>query len=320
MSAERLRRAVKIGLSVSVMLLMAAHASAQSGPIVGTNVQRYANGILSLMAYTVAPDVTTSSLSVTDAATANPGLMMTQFGGGFVVSDSTRVYLEGNAAYSRYDPTFVATDGQEQREIPTRWNSVSATGGVGYDFLLGQSGWSLRPIFNFTLGYVASDLKLGTLYLGHVTDRNLDFLDKGQLNAYGLGGSLMLTYYDKKPERDLDFEARYTNVKLQSYGSTSDAVAGHATAESVSLWGRMRVPTGLMAMDRPVRYVFELAYSNYLDSGVQALGFNQLISMGLGLELDSSAKDIWVSRWRAVLRHVVGPDVSGWSLGLAISF
>ena len=38
------------------------------------------------------------------------------------------------------------------------------------------------------------------------------------------------------------------------------------------------------------------------------------------MELDSSAHDIWVTRWRAVLRHVVGHNVSGWSLGLAVSF
>ena len=109
-------------------------------------------------------------------------------------------------------------------------------------------------------------------------------------------------------------------MHLQSYGASSDAVRGEATAESVILWGRMRVPSGLVMMQRPVRYVFELAHSHYLDSDVRGARLRQLTSFGLGLELDSSAHDIWVTRWRAVLRHVVGNNVSGWSLGLAISF
>ena len=283
-------------------------------------MQKITNGVLSLMAYTVAPDVTTSSLSISDATSANPSLSMTQFGGGFTVSDEFPIYLEGNAAYSRYDPVYVASDGSEERLVPTKWNAVSATGGIGYDFKLGSSGWALRPIFNFTIGYVASDLRVAEFLIDRRTELDLDFLDDGKLNAYGLGGSLMLVYYDKKPERDIDIEARYTNVHLQSYGASSDAVRGEATAESLILWGRMRVPSGLIMMQRPVRYVFELAHSHYLDSNVKALGFDQLTSFGLGLELDSSAHDIWMTRWRAVLRHVVGNNVSGWSLGLAVSF
>jgi len=109
------------------------------------------------MSYTVAPDVTTSSLSIGNAATSSPGLAMSQIGGGFTWSKATPLYLEGNAAYSRYDPTFLASDGTETRPIPVKWNSLSATGGVGWDFPIAEH-WVLRPIFNFTLGYVASDL------------------------------------------------------------------------------------------------------------------------------------------------------------------
>jgi hypothetical protein len=43
-------------------------------------------------------------------------------------------------------------------------------------------------------------------------------------------------------------------------------------------------------------------------------------SVGFGLELDSSALDRWVTRWRAVARYKFGPDVRGWALGLAVSF
>jgi hypothetical protein len=315
---------VRMGRKAATLATLATGAlaaQAQTAPPATRSglIQDYANGVLSLMAYTVAPDVTTSSIAIQDASTANPNLSMTQFGGGFVISDSTRLYLEGNAAYSRYDPRFVLSDGEEQSVVPVKWNTVSATGGIGWDFPL-SSKWSLRPIFNFSLGYVASDLQVARSLVEARTDRELDFLDDGRMKAYGLGGSLMAVYEYDKPDREIDFEGRYTNVKLRSYGSTSEAVQGEATSESVILWGRMRVPTGMTAMDRPVRYVFEVAHTTYLDDGAKTLNLEHLTSLGIGLELDSSAHDLWFTRWRAVLRHLLGPNVSGWSLGLAASF
>lgn len=296
-----------------------ANAQTDDRVITGERIKRFAQGVLSLMAFTVAPDVTTSSLSISDAATANPDLSMSQLGGGFVIDDSTRLYLEGNAAYSRYDPRFVVSDGVQQSEVPVRWNSVSATGGIGWDFPI-SSKWSIRPIFNFSLGDVASDIKLGRAALAIANNRELDFLSDGRIRVYGLGGSLMAVYEYDKPDRELDLEARYTNVRLHIYDSTSDLVRGSANAESASVWARMRTPTGLMLMQRPVRYVFELAHSRYFDTGVEALGFDNLTSFGIGLELDSSAHTSLFTRWRAILRHVVGPNVSGWSVGLAASF
>jgi hypothetical protein len=35
---------------------------------------------------------------------------------------------------------------------------------------------------------------------------------------------------------------------------------------------------------------------------------------------DSSAFDRWATRWRGVFRYKFGPDISGYSFGLAISF
>ena len=79
--------------------------------IQGANVQKLANGIVGVMSYTVAPDVTTSSLAISNSATSNADLSLTQVGGGFTWSKSTPLYLEGNAAYARYDPIFVVSDG-----------------------------------------------------------------------------------------------------------------------------------------------------------------------------------------------------------------
>ncbi|MBV8270654.1 MAG: hypothetical protein JO067_00095, partial [Cupriavidus sp.] len=82
-------------------------AHAQSTPnfqIFGPSVQRQANAVLSLMSYSVVPDLASSSLSINNAQTDNPGIIMSQLGGGFTMSKTFPLYLEGSIAYSRYDP------------------------------------------------------------------------------------------------------------------------------------------------------------------------------------------------------------------------
>src|SRR5262245_31975906 len=95
----------------------AGAAAAQRAPrdgVQGVNLQKLLDGVVGVMSYTVTPDVTTSSLAVSNSATQSPGLSMTQFGGGFTWSKGTPLYLEGNAAISRYDPVFIASDGTQQ--------------------------------------------------------------------------------------------------------------------------------------------------------------------------------------------------------------
>ncbi|WP_283149207.1 hypothetical protein [Silvimonas soli] len=285
----------------------------------GANLQRTANAVVGLIGYAVVPDVTTSSLSINNASSGNPGLWSTQLGGGATISDSTPLYLEGLAAYMRYDPTFLATNGVDERKLPLRWNTGDVSGGIGWDFPITQY-IKIRPILNIALGKVVSDLSAGEWLINHKTDRDISFVDGGTLNAYGLGGSLMLVYEDFKPEREQEIELRYSNIALESFGGSDDAVKGHADAQSLGVWARYRAPTGMTALDRPVRYVLEFAHTQYLGQLRGALGFDYLTSLGVGMELDSSKYDIIVTRTRLVARYVFGNNVSGVSLGLAMSF
>jgi hypothetical protein len=86
-------------------------AQAQQQPpltVSGERIQKVANGVLGLMGYSVVPDLTSSTLAIDSAGTGNPQLTMSQLAGGFTISRSTPLYLEGGIAYSRYDPTFRA--------------------------------------------------------------------------------------------------------------------------------------------------------------------------------------------------------------------
>jgi hypothetical protein len=289
-----------------------------SRTVIGGNVKQHADAVLAIMTYTTVPDVTTSSLSINSGATGNPGFGQTQFGGGFTISKSFPLYMEGTLAYSRYDPAFIASDGATQREVPTRWNTFSGTVGLGWDFHITDE-LVFRPILNGTIGRVSSDLKVGQSIFNRVTDSNLQFLENGYLDAYGYGGSLMLDYEHYRENYEIDAELRATDIYLRSFGG-SDAVQGSAMAQQLSLWTRWRAPTGWRALDRPVRYVLELAYSHYFGDSAGVLGFNDLTSLGVGLELDSSKYPIIITRTRAMVRYVFGHNVHGVSFGLAVSF
>jgi hypothetical protein len=281
------------------------------------DLQKRANAILTLMGFSLVPDVTTGALSISDQSAGNPYFRQSSISGGGRPKKDVPLYLEGTLAYGRYDPTFAVGEGQVP--VSVRWKSLLGTGGVGWDFPIARV-LVLRPVFNFSLGQVESQATATPPATQSPSSREaFDFLGNGRLNASGLGGSLMLDYERYRPDNEIDLELRYTNIHLQSFDS-SQAVEGHANAQSFSLWSRYRAPTGLTALERPVRYVLEYAYTSFLADLRGVLGFDDVHSFGTGLELDSSNHDVYVTRTRLLVRYKIGNNVTGWALGLAVSF
>ena len=288
------------------------------GLLPAAKIKESADEVLAMMSYSVVPDLTSSFLSVRDDQVGQNRLFMTQFAGGETISKSVPVYLEGSAAFMRFDPVFVSERGQDFRSVPARWNSVALSGGVGYDFPIAPN-LVLRPIFNFSLAHLESDASLAGRFIDDYIDPSLDFLKRGRLNAYGLGGSLMLDYTLVKPEHEIDLELRYTNIRLRTFDSSA-VVSGSASAEAASIYARYRAPTGLQVMDNPLRYVLEAANTVYLGDQRGLLGFNNLTSVGVGIEFDSSKYKAVVTRTRLVARYAFGDNVRGFAIGLAVSF
>ncbi len=306
----------------ALLLVVACQSVLAQQPTVrlqGVNIRAQANNVLTLMTFTLLPDVTTSALSLSSASSGNPSLTMGTLGGGATMSRDVPIYLEGTLGYSRYDPKFLASDGVDQSTLPLRWNSVSLSGGIGWDFRLNDE-LVLRPILNIALGQVVSDLQAGEFLVNRKLGSDFNFIRNGSMNAVGLGGSLMLDWERVRLEYEADVEARYSQIQLQTYGDTDRSVEGRSTAQNFNVWARYRAPTGLVAFERPVRYVLEAAHSRFFGEQKDALGFNTMNSLGLGMELDVSAYEVFVSRIRLVARRMFGDGVNGSSLGLAVSF
>lgn len=310
---------------ITLLLLTSLAFSPYAVAAEGQRIKQRADAVLTLMSFMIVPDITASDLNIGSGSDDKTELSITQFGGGATMGESFPLYLEGAMGYSRYDPQFVISDGDQSRRIPTKWNSLTTTGGIGWDFNLHRDRWGgnlvLRPIANVMLGTMASDLRVGAWALERHKSADYDFLDGGRLNAYGLGGSLMLDYELISPAQDIDVELRYTGMNLQTFGSTSRAVEGSATAQNLGLYLRRRAPLfDWTLLKSPVRYVLEGAHTEYLGEQRGKLGFDSLSSVGLGIEMDSSKYPVFITRTRLVARYMFGNGTSGYGVGLAMSF
>jgi hypothetical protein len=291
--------------------------------IPGYSLQQTADGVLGLLGYNVVPDVTASSLSISRGGQEDTGLQTTQFGLGFTVDPDFPLYLEGFLGYSRYDPRFIFSEGQKKSLLPTRWNNFSGTVGVGWDFPIIE-GLVFRPILNASLGHVETDVSLLGRLLELKYDRELAFLQRGRMNAYGLGGSLMLDLSIPRPGYEIDLELRYTDIRLSTFGDTSRLVRGEAEAKTLNLWGRVRWPMDAEMFGRPLRWVVDFSHSRFFGDQV-ALGFDHLTKVGGGIEMNVGRYELGVWDFnmqsiRIVARYLFGNNVSGASVGLAVSF
>ncbi len=292
-----------------------APAAALAQAVSDADLQKRANAVLTLMGFSLTPDVTTGSLSISDQSAGNPYFRQVSAGGGGTLKD-TPLYFEGTLAYGRYDPTLATSDSGGQA-ITVKWDSLLGTGGIGWGIPVAKS-LVLRPILNVSLGRVESEA-VAAPAPSFVPGSGVEFLSHGHLNAAGLGGSLMLDYERYSAGSEVDAELRYTNIYLKSFDSSA-AVQGHSDAQTLSFWSRYRAPTGIVALERPLRYVLEYAHTRFLGDLKGALGFEYMNSFGVGLELDTTQYESYVTRTRLLLRYKTGNNVTGWAVGLGVSF
>lgn len=316
----RLRFTSHLLVALFLMIAVVEGVCAQTALYNAANnyLKKRADAFMTITGYSLTPDVTTGSLSIRNKDGDNSDLQMISLGGGDRISANFPLYLEGTIAVNRYNPNFTDGIGNSSVTIPVHWNSVTGTGGIGWDFPI-TNELRFRPIANVMLGHLESDLSIASRVIENRKGVDLQFLNGGRMNSYGLGGSVMLDYENYKPNQEIDVELRYTNIPVQTF-DTSTAVQGSADSQSLALWARSRIPTPITLLDRPLRAVFELAHTEFLGDLRGALGFNSLSSVGTGIELDRSASDPIFTRIRVVFRYQFGQNVHGTSIGLAASF
>lgn len=292
-------------------------------------VQPRRGGVLGLMGYGAIPSASASTLQVNrntaGAEDGDPTLTLSQLGFGFEVDESFPLWLEIYASYTRYDPRAVLL-GEATRDISVRWNNFTTTLGIGWDFYLADSLY-VTPILNVAGGYAASDVALASSFLAWWRNKSEpSALSDVHANVWGVGGSLMLTYFDYSVERQIDVQARYTQLRLQTFGDSLPASRGTSTSSTFGVWGQYRWPTGLEVFRRPLRWVLTGAASYYFGDQRQTTGFAWSTTVGGGIEFDVGrlqfgAMGLEVSRVQFTLNYLYADrNITGASFGLGISF
>ncbi|MGG5823161.1 hypothetical protein [Falsiroseomonas sp. HW251] len=326
----------RIGPGVAAALVLAAPALAQQQPDrsvtrlgdLRLTLDQQAKVALGVQTLTIVPDGTASSVEISQGqgSTEKTALGLGQLGAGFTWSEDLPIYLEGFLGYARYDPRFVVTRGEESRRLSVAWNTASVTVGVGWSFAI-TDRFQIRPILNASLGYVANDLTLGSALLNYLTGVDLQFLRKGQAATGGYGGSLVFAWYDYRESFEFEAELRFTRMQLQTLPVYSNNISVNTDASTASLWLRYREPIpGLEAWGRPVRWVAEMYHSEFLTAAQRyVLGADRLTRVGGGIEFDTGrwelgAFGVNLNRVRLTGNVIFGENVSGWSVGLGMSF
>lgn len=315
---------ILVGLAVGeAMAQQPSPRFALSGAGLRPSLEQQASAALGVIGMMAIPDGTASSISIDNSPGESRELLLGQIGLGFTVSESIPLYLEGFVGYARYDPAFVLSDGTERRRLPLKWNSVSTTLGVGWSFPI-TDRLQFRPILNGSLGYVATDIALAAELLDWLTGIDIEPLQRGQAAVGGVGGALVLAWYDYRPDAELEIELRYSQMRLETLPAWSRDLSVRSDVGTLGLWTRYRWPSGFEAFGRPMRWVLEGYHSEFLMAQRDALGIDRLTKLGGGIELDTGrwefgAFGLDLQRVRLMGRAIIGEDVRGWSVGLSIS-
>ncbi|KIC42841.1 hypothetical protein RA27_05780 [Ruegeria sp. ANG-R] len=305
------------------LLLLAQTASAQSLLEDAFEKQQRENaaGSLAILGLAGIPDDSASAISLqSNTDNRDYDFKSAQLGGGFRLAEGVPIYLEGYIGYARYDPVLTFSGTGATTRIPLKWTSLAVTGGVGYQFDIGEQ-WKLTPMAHISIGRTQTDASVGAQAIANRLGLDRDFLESGGIWAGGAGGSMTVSY-EKPLSNDREFEAslRYTHIEYWPIGDNEDLLV-ESTAANAVLWSRYRFPTGKRMFGRPVRWVGDLSLSYLIGDQSLVLGTDWLARVGGGIEVDLSDTWVpWVTTTRLMVRYYGSDTVNGFTAGIGISF
>jgi len=299
------------------------HAQSQADLLrdsVEDDVQDGVAGILAVFAISALPNQTANALFLDTGADSNRtfDFRAAQIGGGFTYSETFPLYLEGYLGWSQYNPNVVLPMNGPGSEFSVDLKNYAATGGVGWDFGIAEHLF-IRPVFMFSVGRVEAEAQPEA---GPAVEESglVGARDEG-FWAGGVGASAALVYQRDWPDGySFDASLRHTYLHLEPVGSGTD-VSTNADAITTILWSRLRMPSGLTFLRRPLRGVVEVAASHNPGDQGAVLDTEWLVQAGGGIEINFEDTSVpLVKRTRLLLRYTQGENVNGFSVGFGLSF
>lgn len=210
--------------------------------------------------------------------------------------------------------------GAETR-VETRYRAFGVDAGLGPRIELFDSGFAIEALAHLGLAQVSNDAD----YSGPgaaVTELLLDDIVFGWSGLVATwGGSVALrTRTLELGALDARLLARYDRRYSQTAQGDSPAMDGVGRADWLSLRGDLEGDLPWSIGDRRLRWLAEAGYRRLLGDAAELFGYEEFFELGGGVRLPLPDGFPVIGGIEARATVLMGPDVSGWSVGVSMSF
>ncbi|EHM02523.1 hypothetical protein HMPREF9946_01024 [Acetobacteraceae bacterium AT-5844] len=230
-------------------------------------------------------------------------------------------YVELTLSYLRARQNTYLGDGPTTPHYANlSFHSLTALAGAGIDVPLGERTW-FRPLLLGGYSRGESD----TDFLGPNGDlfeaESRGILTDVKMDSILLGFAVALVHERRVwQQTDLTASLRFNRIDDLNYSASDRSLESNNRFSITTGSVEMRGPTNMSFFGRDVRWIAYGGGTWMMGRHRNALGFNSFAELGVGVELVDGDLIRGVEGVSIRSSALVGGNVTGWSLGLSISF
>jgi hypothetical protein len=198
-------------------------------------------------------------------------------------------------------------------QLNLRRQVAALRGSLGLSFPIDEH-FKLRPY----LTLIASDLRSNGSFENLSGTLPTDSFNSSAW-MYSTVASIDAIYHRWYGEYKLELNGQYHLIYTDSFSEDNPILATYDWNDALNIGVNISGATPLKTLSRPWRWLAYTNYTNFLDNNEFALGYNQLIEVGAGLDWQINIKPLNWFGWKSLgikLGVIVGNDVEGYNFGL----
>lgn len=232
----------------------------------------------------------------------------------FALAPDADVYWRASAGYLRMKQFLPTSDAG----VDAKWNAASATAGMLATLSLGR-GFTLEPALD--LGIARLESKADYLGAAAALRPSLDrLLFNWQTDAWFVTPSIGVGWRQSGEGHTLALRAHVARSWIKSFDATDRIQEFSEAANIYSVRGEYSLPSGVRVFERPLDWLLYSGYAGFFGANKDALGFDSVAEIGIGLESKSAVGPLPARQLRLTAGYFGGPRVRGWNIGLTFGY
>ena len=228
-----------------------------------------------------------------------------------------RPFVQGHFAYQTLDSGFDVLPGEF---VDSTWTTFGASIAAGIELPFGDH-FKLLPVASVGYGRIENRAD----FYGPISETLLEpalseLVFNWDANTVVYGASLGADYTRDVGGFDIEILASLTHHRIESTSASNEFtdIRGHVTAFDFEV--NSIHATSWKLGGYPLSIVGLFGGTKIIGPDRDALGFDQFLEAGIGLQTDVSARGWKVDSLRLGLKAIFGPEVTGWGLILGYGF